>query len=290
MNDVTPPHHASPLAAIDAVAAVGEVRSTPCGSGSMTWHLFGSGRPVVFLHGGMGSWLHWIRNVPGLRRHLRMLVADIPGHMDSSLPPEPYTPESVAAILLDGVDRILGAEAPFAVVGFSFGAAIAGHVARLAGARARTLVLVSPGGLGLPRGKLPEPSKWRHLASPEARREAHRRNLQISMIRDPSHVDELAVHIHSHSVERARLVSAPVSLGATLQDCLPKVRSRIACIWGAQDPASAPYMTERRNFIRGIQPDARLTMIDDASHWVQFEQPARFDEALLASLDDPVAP
>jgi pimeloyl-ACP methyl ester carboxylesterase len=231
----------------------------------------------------MGSWMHWIRNIPGLSHNLTMLVPDMPGHMESA-PPSPYTPEAVGEILVEGVQRILGPDRSYSVVGFSFGAAIGGQLARLGGSRVKSLVLVSPGGLGLPRGQIEGIQRWRHLTSAAERRAVHRGNLGITMICDPLHVDDLAVFIHAQSTERAQPVSAPLSLGGSLQACLPQVTAKLAGIWGAQDPASSAYMAERRAFFRGIQRDAPIVVIDGASHWVQYEAPDRFNDALLEVL------
>jgi pimeloyl-ACP methyl ester carboxylesterase len=258
----------------------GERRTTPSADGTTTWHVFGSGPPIAFMHGGMGSWMHWIRNVPTLSRSHTLLLPDIPGHMGSAMP-TPYTPQAVGAILIDGIDRILGPQASFSVVGFSFGAAIGGQVARLGGSRVDKFVMVSPGGLGLPRGEVRGIERWRHLPSPEERRAVHAKNLAASMIADPRHVDDLAVFIHATSTERAKPVSAPISLGNSLQECLPQVRARLAGIWGAHDPASSPFMAERRAYLHGLQPDAPIVVLDGVSHWLQYEAPERFDETLL---------
>lgn len=268
------------LAQIDAVAQTGERHTTPSAGGSMTWHVFGRGEPLVLLHGGMGSWMHWLRNIPVLAQTHTLLVPDMPGHMASAAP-DPYTPQAAGEILVAGIDGLLGAQASFRVVGFSFGAAIGGQVARLGGARVPTYVMVSPGGLGLPRGQVVGIERWRHLASAEERRAVHRKNLGASMIADPSHVDDLAVLIHALSTERAKPISAPISLGDSLQACLPQVRARLAGIWGAQDPASAPYMKERRDYLHGVQPEAPIAIIDGASHWLAYEAPAKFHAALL---------
>lgn len=274
----------TPREIVASIEATGQHLKTPCGDANMVWHVWGDGYPVVFLHGGMGSWMHWIKNIPVLRHKLMMLVPDMPGHMDSAMPPDPYTPETVAAVLVKGIERIIGSSRPYSAVGFSFGAAIAGHVARLGGHRLVNLVLVSPGGLGLPRGKTADLQKWRHLATDGERRAAHRKNLQITMISDSSHVDDLAVFIHSESTERAMPVSAPISLGNTLQGCLPQVKATVAGIWGAQDPASSPYMAERRDFFRRIQPTAPIAVLEGASHWVQYEAAERFNSVLLEFL------
>ena len=274
---------------IENVENTGERRTTPSGEGSMAWHIFGAGEPVVFLHGGMGSWMHWIRNIPGLGGTLTMLIPDIPGHMASAMP-SPYTPETVGAVLVDGIERILGPERAYSVVGFSFGAAIGGQVARLGGKRVKSLVLVSPGGLGLPRGQIEGIQRWRHLTSADERLAVHRSNLRTTMISDPTHVDDLAVLIHAQSTERAQPVSAPISLGGSLQGCLPQVKAKLAGIWGAQDPASSPYMAERRALFHSIQPDAAIVVIDGASHWVQYEAADRFNDALLELLAPSATP
>jgi pimeloyl-ACP methyl ester carboxylesterase len=272
-------------ATIAAVAQTGRRRATPCGDGEVVWHLFGEGRPVVFLHGGMGSWAHFIRNIPALSRAMTMLVPDIPGHMRSAMPPEPYTPESIAQILVDGVHEILGPSPRWSVVGFSFGSAIAGHVARLGGNRVETFVMTSPGGLGLPRGRIDGIQRGRGLPDDAARFAIHRRNLEVSMFADPAHVDDLAVYVHMQAAECAKLHSAPISFSDTMQACLPQVSATLAAIWGAQDPASSPYMDVRRAFIRGVQPAARLVEIDNASHWVPYEQSDAYNAVLLDLLD-----
>jgi pimeloyl-ACP methyl ester carboxylesterase len=158
---------------------------------------------------------------------------------------------------------------------------IAGHLARHDGRRVDRLVLVSPSGLGLPRGAGGEVRKWRHLVDPSERLAVHRGNLMASMIADPAHVDDLAVYVHAFSTERAKPVSAPISLGDTMRTCLPQVVAPLAAIWGAQDPVSAPFMVERRAFFQAIQADAPLEVIDGASHWVSFEAAPAFDALLL---------
>lgn len=272
-------HDAPLLAQIDAVERTGERRTTPSADGTMTWHVFGRGEPLVLLHGGMGSWMHWLRNIPVLAQSHTLLVPDIPGHMASAAP-DPYTPQAAGEILVAGIDRLLGADASFSVVGFSFGAAIGGQVARLGGSRVRWYVMVSPGGLGLPRGKVEGVTRWRHLERAEERRAVHRQNLVVSMFADPARVDDLAVFIHARSAEVAKPISAPISFGASLQECLPHVRGRLAGIWGAQDPASAPFLQERRDYLHALQPEAPIRIIDGASHWLPYETPEAFHAAL----------
>lgn len=274
----------TPSDIVNACQSRGRVCRTRCGDGEMVWHLWGSGHPVVLLHGGMGSWMHWIKNIEALRETFTLVVPDLPGHMESAMPPEPHTAELVADILHHGVTEIIGDAAAFSVVGFSLGGALGGHLARLGGERTRTLVLVSSGGLGLRRGPMAPMQRWRSLPSQAERLAAHRQNLQIGMISNPLHIDDLALHVQATSAQNATFAPASISLSDTLQNCLPQIRARLAGIWGAHDPASAPYMEERFRLFRALQPDAPLVVIDDASHWVQYEAAAAFNDAVLAIL------
>jgi len=72
----------------------------------MVWHEWGEGPTVVLLHGGYGSWTHWIRNIDALAAEHRVIAADLPGLGDSAMPPEPFTPWSLAGILADGLDAM----------------------------------------------------------------------------------------------------------------------------------------------------------------------------------------
>src|ERR671931_2054547 len=64
---------------------------TACGDGRMVWRLWGSGPPLLLLHGGHGSWTHWIRTIPALAGQCTVVVPDMPGYGDSDAPPEPAT-------------------------------------------------------------------------------------------------------------------------------------------------------------------------------------------------------
>src|SRR5262245_62158842 len=70
------PADASPAAIIDAAARTARTVRTPCADGAMVWRVWGKGEPLVLFHGGSGSWLHWIRNIPVLSRHYELWVAD----------------------------------------------------------------------------------------------------------------------------------------------------------------------------------------------------------------------
>ena len=97
--------------------------ATPCGDGQLVWHTWGhaGGEPLVLLHGGSGSWTHWIRNVEALAAAgRRVVVPDLPGFGDSARPPGGQDADAVAPVLADGIRQMAG-DAPVDIAGFSFG-------------------------------------------------------------------------------------------------------------------------------------------------------------------------
>src|SRR5438128_12214684 len=103
----------TPAELIVAIERSGTRRATPAGQGEIVWHIFGRGEPLMLLHGGTGSWLHWVRNIAPLSADFMLLVPDIPGSGESANPEPPITAERIAATLLAGLDAIIGAYAFF---------------------------------------------------------------------------------------------------------------------------------------------------------------------------------
>jgi 2-hydroxy-6-oxonona-2,4-dienedioate hydrolase len=175
----------APRHLIDGVAAEAARLETPCGDGGMVWHVWGSGPPLVLLHGGYGSWTHWIRNVLPLSRSFTVVAPDLPGLGESATPPEPHTAEGLARILVAGLDIVLPRHEPLHLAGFSFGGVLGGHVAALLGERVRAFTVVGSNGLGLVR----QPTDLRRVPADASAAEilaVARHNLGQLMIADPT--------------------------------------------------------------------------------------------------------
>lgn len=245
-------------------------------------HSWGSGPPLVLLHGNYGSWTHWIRNVEALSRHYRVIAVDIPGFGDSAVPPEPYSIHSVAGIIAEGVLGLAG-EAKVHLAGFSFGAAAASETAHVLGTRLAQLVLVSAGRnmTGITMAPVEGIVKWRGLDTVAERDAAHRRNLNAVMIADGARIDELSLAIQHANAERTRLKRAVVTRDAATQTRVPSLAAPVSFIWGERDANIGSHMADRLQWIRQFRPGARHALIPGAGHWVSYEQPEAFNAALL---------
>ena len=261
-----------------------EIRRTPCGAGSMVWRVWGRGAPLVLLHGGYGSWTHWIRNVEPLAERFRVLVPDLPGLGDSDLPPEPDRADSSADVVASGLLSLIGGDETVDIAGFSYGGLIGGLVAQRLGARARRLVLVGSGGLGVRRGAPIDLITWRDLPDEAAQRAAHAENLAILMIADRKNIDELAVHLQVRNATRARLRSRALSRIPALPTAIPRMRASLWGIWGERDVTAQGVLDQIRGLLQSLQPGSGFTVIPRAGHWVQYEAAEEFNAALLEIL------
>jgi len=251
----------------------------------MVWRCWGSGPPLVLLHGGYGSWRHWIRTIPVLASRRTLMVADLPGLGDSDEVPAPATPERIAVHVRHGMRELVGGRAPVDLVGFSFGSTIAGHVAAQMRAAIGTLVLVGPGALGLTIRRI-ELLKWDEAMAASRRREVLRTNLSRLMLAKPDSIDELAIQIQYENTRRARVKSRSFAATDTLAQALRRAcPRRMFAIWGEQDAVARGLFAEREAFFGSLRADVGIHLIPGAGHWVAYEAAQPFNKVLQQCLE-----
>jgi pimeloyl-ACP methyl ester carboxylesterase len=266
----------SPADILAQTEARAERIETPCGAGRMVWRVWGEGAPLVLLHGGYGSWRHWIRTIPHFEGRYRLILPDTPGLGDSDEAPEP-TPAGIAAVIDAGLDTVLRPGDHPDLVGFSFGALIAAHVAARRSRPLRSLTLVGAGALGTMRNNIdlrkPEPGMTR-----EQLRELTRTNLGMLMIADPARIDALAIAIQEANVVTARVKSRRFANTDAMVGALRQSRpERLNAIWGSKDVVADGAFAVREALLRSIRPDVAFELIPGAGHWVPYEAPAAFN-------------
>ncbi len=255
----------------------------------VVWRSFGAGPVTVMLHGGHGNWRHWARNIGPLAQTRRLLVPDMPGFGQSGEAPRADLPgfvdvlaRSIGRLPVDRID----------VVGFSFGALVAAHLATHAGLgriEVGRLALLGAAGHGGPRRMAQALVDWRRCDSPHALFNAMRHNLAAFMLADPAAIDDEAVDIHTEACRATRFRSKPLSRAGGLQQALARFHGPILMIWGEEDvtisPASIPgIVRDARAASPAGVPAVSVRVVEKAGHWVQYEAHQQVNALLQAWL------
>ena len=273
---------------IEAIAALSQAVRVPMGNGGrMMWRIWaaGSGKPALLLfHGGSGSWIHWIHNVVPLSQRYTVYAPDLPGLGDSDPPDDVRDIWSVTRCVRTAIDAILPKDQPFQLTGFSFGGMVSGHLATLMPERIERIVLVGAGGLKATRKPGPKLHKLLPEMPAQTLADEARRNLEILMLHDPAKVDGVAIHMQILNTTRARTRSRDMGIAGALSNVLPQVRTPLTGIWGEFDSTTYPYIQERIDLFRAVQPEFEMNVIVGAGHWVAYEAAEAFNAKLIEVL------
>ena len=277
MNDA-----ATAQALLDRYEHAARRQETPCGDGAMVWRIWGDGPVVLLLHGGAGSWRHWIRNLDLLSRDHTVIAPDLPGLGDSARAPDPIDAASIGGIVTAGLNQVAGPDAPLHIAGFSFGGVIAGVTAANAGARVRSLTLIGTGGLGPPNRSV-ELVRVRDTTGNE-RLAAHRENLLRMMLSNPESADALALEIQEQNTKRARLNSGFMWMSRVLHEALPRVQGHVHGFWGEHEMTDRAMLDTRIGLLRQARPDVTVEIVPGAGHWMFYEAADHFNAAFSQTL------
>lgn len=273
---------AAPAALIAALERTGDLHRVAVDGAEVAWRRFGRGAPLVLVHGGHGSWLHWTRNIPALAQHFTVWVPDLPGYGASS----PAQPAGDLAALVQAtaasLDHLVGATSPVRIAAFSFGGLVATQLAALRPG-VRQLALLGTAGHGTPRRPRGKLLDWKEAAradDADALANVMRHNLGVHMLQAQGDaIDPLALHIHTVSCLATRFRSRHLSLAARIGPLLDTLPARLWLGWGADDVTADPPLA--RATLAIAHPDRVARIIDNAGHWVQYEQAETLNHLLL---------
>lgn len=277
----------SVLALLDAgvvdVLSQGQKLTLP---GPMVWHAWGplEGAVMVLLHGGSGSWMHWIRNIaPLVAQGHRVLAVDLPGFGDSAAPAQGGDVDALIEPLHTAWQLLKGPDLDAALIGFSFGGMTAALWLAAYPEDAKRLVMVGSPGLGLTVPDRIPLKGWRHLPTEALQAEAHRHNLMALMLKHERSLDALAMAVHAANVKRDRMPRRRLSSTPIVAAALPQIQCPLHVIYGEGDALYKGRWPEVAALFKDQAP--RLTswhLVPDSGHWVQYERPDAFQLALLA--------
>ncbi|MFZ2738887.1 MAG: alpha/beta fold hydrolase [Burkholderiaceae bacterium] len=265
----------NPLARLNALA---QRHSHSVVGRHVQWRSFGQGAPLVLLHGGHGSWLHWARNIDALSRKHQLWLPDMPGFGES----DAAGPAGMADLLdamQAGLDQLLGAQTHFDLAGFSFGGLVAAKLAARC-QRVRRLALLGPGGHGGERRPTGVLLNWHRLKDEAQVAQAMRQNLLLHMLHHSAALDAQALQIHTEACRATRFRSKPISLAGGLGAALAQYQGELLLAWGEHDVTATPEQLVQTLALQN--PQRQTLIVPGAGHWVQYEAAEVINQQLLS--------
>jgi pimeloyl-ACP methyl ester carboxylesterase len=256
---------------------------------------FGEGPPLVLLHGLTDSHRSWRSVLPGLAKHHRVLVPDLPGCGLSSRPDASYTLEWQAQVMAAWLDALGLSRVD--MVGHSYGGGVAQYMLLLRPQHIRRLVLVAAGGLGrevsLELRLASVPKVVERFGQPVISRVAAHALRAVGGVLTP----EGEVFIKQISAMPgtarafARTVADVIDWRGQRRHFLDRATDigtlpPVAIMWGTRDRVIPfAHATNAQRIMRG----SSLIAFEDCGHFPHHQRPAEFARAVLDFLHAPHA-
>jgi pimeloyl-ACP methyl ester carboxylesterase len=241
----------------------------------------GEGPPLVLLHGAFSDGRVWRRQLADLSDELTVVAWDEPGAGDSSDPPETFGFADFADILAAFIQALV--LAPAHIGGLSWGGVVAQELYRRHPECVRSLILADT--YAGWKGSLPPEevaarveSVLGTLAEPVVPNEPAKPWPGLFRAAAPAalldEMAEIAAGARPATIRRTVLEVA----ACDTRDLLPRIRVPTLLLWGAEDARSPLEVADQ---FQAAIPSARLVVIPGAGHMSNWEQPARFNAAIL---------
>jgi pyruvate dehydrogenase E2 component (dihydrolipoamide acetyltransferase) len=257
-------------ASMYSLATVGEV--------NVRYTRVGEGSTVVLIHGFGGDLDNWLFNLDSLAESNEVIALDLPGHGQSSLTVAEPSVDGLASFVWSFLD-VIGVDSA-ALIGHSMGGAV---VARMAGQqpeRVAGLVLIAPAGLGA------EINQTYIDGFVTARSKREMKAVAPLLFADENQVGPKLIE----GLLRYKRMDGVIPLLSELRDVwFTGGRQHVdvladlsvkptAVIWGEDDQI---IPADHAAAAVGL---ASITVVKDAGHMVQMEQPREVNETIAGHL------
>ena len=236
----------------------------------------GSGTPLVFVHGFLGSTDMWSPQIEYFKEHYRILTPALPGFGKSKILKSCDTIECMAKVILESLKKKKIER--FYLLGHSMGGMIAQEIAKLASKKILKLICYGTG----PSGNIP--GRFETI-------DQSRKNLKINGLESSAYriaktwfiEEDKAKYFYlcENAAKQTSVEAADNGLIAMKNwsgvDNLKNIKNKTLIIWGDQDKA---YNYSQVETLNNNISDSDLIIIKGCSHNVHLEKPDEFNNAV----------
>jgi pimeloyl-ACP methyl ester carboxylesterase len=259
------------------------VSSITTDQGIVHYEVYGRGRPVILLHGWLGSWGLWQDTMSFLGRYYRTYALDFWGFGESGKKRETYAVQDFVGLVDQFMEQLGIVKAP--LVGHSMGGTVSLSVAIKYPERASKVVVVGSPIVG---SSLALPLKWagyRPIAFMLFNMMGAFR-LAMKMASPIICRDERFADMMDRDLSRTTLESFLLSIASLRRTDLRPMLNQISVpamgMYGDRDVIVHPRQWEPMK--RGIA-HARIERFPASGHFLMLEEPQNFAERLKSFLD-----
>jgi pimeloyl-ACP methyl ester carboxylesterase len=260
------------------------VSSITTDQGIVHYEVFGRGRPVILLHGWLGSWGLWQETMTFLGQYYRTYALDFWGFGESGKKRNTYQVQDFVSLVDQFMEKLGIVQAP--LVGHSMGGTVSLSVAMRYPERVKKVIIIGSPIVG---SSLAIPLKlagYRSIAFLlfhmfGAFRMAMR-TVSPLICRDPRFPAMMDRDLSKTTLE-SFLVSIASLRRTDLRLRLCEIEVPVMGMFGDRDNIVSPR--QGQTLQQGL-PSARVERYPKAGHFIMLDEPAVFSQALKAYLDD----
>ncbi|MCX6079783.1 MAG: alpha/beta hydrolase [Chloroflexi bacterium] len=251
--------------------------------GIVHYEVFGRGRPVILLHGWLGSWGLWQETMAYLGRYYRTYAMDFWGFGESGKKRETYAVQDFVVLVEQFMDRLGIAQAP--LVGHSMGGTVSLSVALQYPERVSKVVIIGSPIVG---SSLAIPLKlagYRFIARMIFNMMwTFRSGMKLAspyICADPRFPQMMDNDLTKTTVE-SFLLSIESLRRTDLRPMLPQLKIPVMGMFGDRDNIVSP--NQWKPLLEGV-PHAKIVRWQRAQHFIMLDTPQDFMENLKTFLD-----
>lgn len=230
------------------------------------YEAFGRGKPLIFIHGWLGSWRYWMPAMELMSEHCRTYAMDLWGYGDSDRANGQYSIDMFVKLLKDFIDEMgIGA---ITLVGHALGATVAMHYAARQTAHVERIMTISAPLLG---GAI---NRKLLDAEPSFLDRVRGWNPSEGHVEVEQALERMAENVMASSVQ--------ATLESDLRPIVGQLQLPVLLVHGEKDPLVTPPQSE---WLSLAGDNVRTMLLPEVQHFPMLDRTTQFTQLLTDFLN-----